>query len=204
MFWYRENSVCVLDAPTHNVCANSLFNHFKFSVDFPNKQLSNIANICHHSKSFPWVFNWLMVPSMLQATVHAKRLIILNKFIFSRHNSMPTAIQLPNGQWFSCLANKWAICKWPAARLHFHFAILRRDSPGRGCPCESLLVQPALAILCSLAMLGWLTLVTVVCTDSPPGHCISILLPPLTRCDLNIPNAFFYLPLFWNEYALLI
>lgn len=37
--------------PTHNVCLNSLFNHFKFSVDFPNKQLSNIANICRLIKS---------------------------------------------------------------------------------------------------------------------------------------------------------
>lgn len=36
---------------THNVCLNSLFNHLKFSVDFPNKQLSNIANICRLIKS---------------------------------------------------------------------------------------------------------------------------------------------------------
>lgn len=149
-----------------------------------------------------------MVPSMLRATVHAKRLIILNKFIFSRHNSRPAAIQLPNGQWFSCLGNKWAICKWPAVRLHFHFAILWRESPGSGYPCKTLLVRPALVILCSLAMSGWLTLVTVVCvcTDSPTsawslGNCISRLLHPLT---LNVPNAFLYLSLFWNEYALLI
>lgn len=200
MFWCLENSVCVLDAPQHTMFVQT---HFLItSSSALTSQVNNGAILLtsaissrakeNHSKSFPWVFNWLMVPSMLRATVHAKRLIILNKFIFSRHNSMPTAIQLPNGPWFSCLANKCTICKWPQSGFISTLQF-----------CEEILLEAGMRVkacwfhrpwlsyaawLCWVGLLGWQWYVlmapeslhkqTASSSDSLPSKCSECIFPP--------------------------
>lgn len=108
----------------------------------------------------------------------------------------------------SSLGNKWVICKLTgSALLHCHVPLLWRDSPGRGLKLAGstglcFLWQLRYVVLC---LLWWqwyvLTAPLQYSPVSPHKHTAS---SSDSLCSkVNIPNAFFYLCLFWHEYALI-
>ena len=86
----------------------------------------------NHSKSFAFLFNWLLMllpmSSTLRATLHTKWLIVLSKCVFSGQIPSAAAIQhdlvnLPAVNGFPRLANKWASRKLAFVAALFSFFI---------------------------------------------------------------------------------
>lgn len=137
-----------------------------------------------------------MVPSTLRATVHANRLIILNKFIFSRHNSVPAAIQMPIGQQLPGLANKRAVCKVPSTASFPLFKSVKRETR-RGIHVKACWfhrpLQSSTARRCAHSVTTLRPHCPLQHSPPPPSQHKHTASSSPHSAALNVPNARFHL-----------